>query len=72
MAGTARALETMNSGDRVVIEPADQEDPMSVEWAGRQCFVVVHARSEIYDYVRVRDIGGHKATFRPKDVRRVL
>lgn len=71
----SRALEQKQPflrNDIVIVAPADTDDPMAAEWQGRKCRVEIHASSEIYEYVRVRDLATeHKATFRPKDLRRV-
>ena len=60
-------------GEIVIVQPSDSDDPMAIEWQGRQCRVELHAHGYVYNYVRVRDVeSGHRATFRERDVRRGL
>jgi len=65
--GSSVGTVDLNVGDRVRIVPTDDDDVMAVEWNGRVCTVAVHVHGSVFQYVKVRDENGHRATFREKD-----
>ena len=70
-------MTSLRPGDKVIVDPSDEDDPQAREWVGRECAVLSTRKFDPFDdhgvstyYVRVEH-GRERMTFREKDLRKL-
>lgn len=63
-------MTALHPGDKVIVDPSDEDDPQAEDWARRECVVRYVKETTTGNLVRV--VHGHDvAIFREKDLRKL-